>query len=240
MTGDAEFDLPGAKGAANARNIGRLAFRGLYKLTVHGADLVPKRGRLIVAANHLGFLDGALLCSAAPRPIHVLAKSEMFVPPLDRLLNGAGQIPVDYESADRAAAARALAVLADERAIGIFPEAHRGIGNVARIRHGIAYLQTRSHAPIVPVALLGTRATGMSKNWVPPARAQLTVVFGEPFVPQAPGDLDTRAALASVGEGIRQRLADHVQAAVQRTGTALPEDDPSIATLANLAAGVKS
>lgn len=240
MSGAVEFELPGATGAANARNIGRLAFRALYKLTVHGADLVPKRGRLIVAANHVGFLDGALLCSAAPRPIHVLAKSEMFVPPLDRILNGAGQIPVDYESADRAAVARALAVLADDRAIGIFPEAHRGIGDVARIRHGIAYLQTRSHAPIVPVALLGTRATGMSKNWVPPVRSQLAVVFGEPFVPHAPGDLDTRAALASLGESIRQRLADHVRAAIERTGIELPEGDTSIATLANLAAGVRS
>ncbi|MEI6621782.1 MAG: lysophospholipid acyltransferase family protein [Actinomycetes bacterium] len=231
--------LPSALGAANARNIGRMLFRGAYNLEVYGADLMPRHGRLIVAANHLGFLDGALLCSSSPRPIHLLAKSEMFVPPMDKLMIGTGQIPVDYESPDRDAIDRAMAVLSAERALGIFPEAHRGVGDVSRIRHGVAYLATRSRAPIVPVALLGTRLTGMTKNSLPPLRSRMVVVFGAPFTPDAPGDLDTRSALASVGEGIRQRLSDHVRDALASTGMQLPDDDTSLETIANLQSGVR-
>ncbi|MEI8080327.1 MAG: lysophospholipid acyltransferase family protein [Actinomycetes bacterium] len=236
---EADTALPSAVGAANARNIGRMLFRGAYNLDVHGAELVPLRGRLIVAANHLGFLDGALLCSSAPRPVHLLAKSEMFVPPMDKLMVGTGQIPVDYESADRDAIDRAMAVLLAERALGIFPEAHRGVGDVARIRHGVAYLQTRSRAPIVPVALLGTRLTGMTKNSLPAFRSRMVVVFGAPFVPDTPGDLDTRSALASVGESVRQRLADHVASALARTGMELPDDDTSLETIAKLKSGAR-
>lgn len=217
--------LPSARGAANARNIGATLFKLLYGPQILGGDHVPRRGRVILAANHTGFLDGPLLVSASPRPVHVMTKQEMFEPPLDKLLNSAGQIPLDYESADRPAIGRALEVLRDGRAVGIFPEAHRGRGDVSRIRHGVAYLQTRTQAPIVPVAILGTRNAGMSKDGWPALRSEMAVVYGEPFVAPVTGDLDQRATLSAVGEVIRQRLADHVRAAISQTGIELPGDD---------------
>ncbi|MGV1036375.1 MAG: lysophospholipid acyltransferase family protein [Candidatus Nanopelagicales bacterium] len=217
--------LPSAKGVANGRNVARMLFRSAYRLSVVGASNVPKRGRLLLAANHTGMVDGPLLLGATPRPVHIFAKSELFTPPLDRLLTSVGQIKLDYESADRRAMSLALDLLSAERAVGIFPEAHRNRGDVARIRHGVAYLYTRSRAPIVPVALLGTRSTGMSKEALPPLRAPLFAVFGEPFSPPVQGDIDQRSTLAAVGELIRQRLADHVAAAVASTGVALPADN---------------
>lgn len=223
--------VPSARGAANGRNVGRLLFRTLYRLDVIGAKTVPRRGRLIVAANHIGFLDGPLLFSAAPRPLHVVAKSELFDPPFDKVLSGVGQIPLDYESPDRAAVQEALAVLEDGRALGIFPEAHRGRGDFSRIRHGIAYLHSRTNAPIVPTAIFGTRLTGMTKNQLPKARSELTVVFGEPFRVEALGDIDSRATLAAMGESIRQHLADHLVASRDRYGLSLPQDAPSDQTI---------
>ncbi len=229
MTDSAGMDLspklPSAKGVANGRNVARVLFRSSYRLTVIGGLNVPKRGRLLLAANHTGLVDGPLLLGATPRPVHIFAKSELFTPPLDRLLTSVGQIELDYESADRRAMSLALDLLSDERAVGIFPEAHRNKGDVARIRHGVAYLYTRSRAPIVPVALLGTRSTGMSKEALPPFRAPLFAVYGEPFSPPVEGDIDQRSTLAAVGELIRQRLADHVAAAVAATGLPLPTDN---------------
>ncbi len=219
--------LPTARGAANGRNIGRLIFRGLYHLEIHGSANVPRRGRLIFAANHLGFLDGPLLFSSAPRPMHLVAKSELFEPPFDRLLRSAGQIPLEYESPDRDAVRTALGVLESGRALGMFPEAHRSRGDFGRIRHGIAYLHSRTNAPIVPSAIFGTRLTGMGKNQLPRARSNLTVVFGEPFRVPALGDIDSRATLAAMGESIRQRLADHVRDSQRLYDRELPNDAPS-------------
>lgn len=216
---------PTERGAANGRNIGRLAFKAMYKTTIINSALVPKRGRVIVAANHIGFLDGPLLFSAAPRPLHMLAKSELFKPPFDTMLNATGQIPVEYESADREAMLQALEVLQSGSGIGMFPEAHRGLGRFASMRHGIAYLHSRTNAPIVPTAIFGTRATGMGKEDLPKLRSPMVVVFGEPFTVPPVGDIDFRATLASIGETIRQRLADHVSAAQAATGMQLPTDD---------------
>ncbi|MFT6564103.1 MAG: 1-acyl-sn-glycerol-3-phosphate acyltransferase [Actinomycetes bacterium] len=226
--GPAAVRIPSAKGAANGRNIGRLLFRGFYRIRVIGDQNVPRSGRVIVASNHIGLLDGGLLFSAAPRPLNVVAKSELFEPPFDRLLHASGQIPVEYEAPDRAAVRSALGVLERGGGLGIFPEAHRGIGDFARVRHGVAYLHSRTNAPIVPTAMFGTRKTGMGKNDLPRLRSKLTVVFGEPFTVAAYGDIDTRSTLAAMGESIRQRLADHLKYALELTGYQLPTDDVSI------------
>lgn len=219
--------LPGSRGAANIRNLSQPALKALYKMSITGTDNVPRSGRVILAANHIGFLDGPVLFAASPRPVHLVAKSEVFVPPLDKVLRTAGQISLDYDSADRDGIAVALEVLEDGRALGIFPEAHRSLGNFASIRHGIAYLHSRTNAPIVPVAILGTRQTGMGKESVPRLRSPIVVAYGEPFSlmnENLVGDLDKRATLAGLGEAIRQRLADHVAQAVRTCGVALPTD----------------
>lgn len=214
-----------ARGAANGRNLGRVLFKSLYRTQVLGAGHVPRRGRVIIAANHLGFLDGPLLFSMSPRPLHIFAKSEVFTPPFDRVMRGAGQIRLEYESADRDAMMVAINALESGKAVGIFPEAHRNRGDFARIRHGIAYLHSRTAAPIVPAAIFGTRLTGMTKDQLPKTRAELTVAFGEPFTVPVAGDQDARPTIAAMGEAIRQRLFDHVQAAAAEVDIPLPIDD---------------
>lgn len=228
--------LPSRSGAAHGRNLGRFLFRFGYRLKIAGAENVPRRGRVIVAANHIGFLDGPLLFAACPRPLHLVAKSEVFKPPANLLLESMGQIEVAYDSPDRVAVRRTIAVLDDDQAVGIFPEAHRGLGTFARMRHGIAYLAALTGAPIIPTAIFGTRATGMGKDGLPPPRSRLDVVFGEGFSPVVPGDPRRRATLGRMGEEIRQRLADHVADAAAATGRTLPTDDTALATEADIAA----
>lgn len=178
---------------------------------------------MLVASNHTGLLDGPFLLALAPRPLHVLAKSELFSGMLGRMLTAAGQVPLDYEGPDRSALLECRALLADGRAVGIFPEAHRGRGDVAHARHGAAYLALHSGAPVVPAALLGTRRSGASYDSVPPMRSRIDLVFGEPLTLVADGDPDRRSVVARAGEQIRQHLADHVGEACRRTGQRLPD-----------------
>ena len=218
-------DIAGISRIATGRNVASLLLRSAYRLRVSGTHLVPSDGGVILAANHLGLVDGPVLFAASPRPLHLLAKSELFVGPLGPLFRSMGQVPIDYETPDRSALRDAVAHLANGDAVGMFPEAHRGRGDVSRMRHGIAYLALRSGAPIVPVAILGTRETGAGRDAIPTPRSTIHVVFGEPVrFPADPGD-HRRATIASAGELLRQRLADHVSQAIARTGEALPSDD---------------
>jgi 1-acyl-sn-glycerol-3-phosphate acyltransferase len=219
VTGDA---APlSTSGAATGRNLAALLTR-LWRVSVTGSHLVPAEGPVILAANHTAFLDGVLLPVASPRPVHVMAKAAIWVPPLDRLLRATSQIPVDYDGPDRTALKQGLAVLGAGGVIGVFPEAHRGAGDVRHIRHGAAYLAARSGAPVVPVAILGARPAGAGKDALPRMRSRIDVLVGEPVDIRVDGDPRRRAVLARSGERLRQVLADHVRTAALRTGQELP------------------
>ncbi len=128
-------------------------------IRVVGAERVPASGPVLLAANHLGVLDGPLMHAAAPRPSHLLVKEEMFRGILGFVLRTAGQLPVDRESG-RSGLESARAVLKRGGVVGIFPEGNRGRGDAANVRAGVGWLAVHADAPVVPVALLGTRRTG--------------------------------------------------------------------------------
>src|SRR4051812_29007159 len=54
--------------------VSRVAFRPI----VEGRERVPQQGPVILAANHLSFVDSFLIPLVAPRPVVFLAKSEYF------------------------------------------------------------------------------------------------------------------------------------------------------------------
>ena len=211
-------------GAATGRFICAGALRLAYRLNVLNANLVPATGPVILAANHIGALDGALIIAASPRPIFTVAKSGIFVPVIDNILRWGGLIPIEYDQADRKAILASLAVLDRGGVLGLFPEGHRGGGRIATMRSGISYLALRSGATVVPLTLFGTRRTGQGKNSLPLPGSRLDVVFGVPFLPE-PRDWHRRSEMALSAGEIQSRLADEVQRAMACIGRSLPEDD---------------
>jgi 1-acyl-sn-glycerol-3-phosphate acyltransferase len=197
-----------------------------WNLTVTGTELVPHLGPVLLASNHTAFLDGLLLAATSPRPVHVLASADLFAPPLEKLLLGTGQIPIDHDLPDRGALRTAVRVLEAGGVVGVFPEMHRGAGDARHVRHEIAYLAGAAGAVVVPVAILGSRATGARRDALPRLRAPIDVVFGEPVDIRVDGDANRRSVLARSGERLRQVLADHVRAACETTGRTLPDPLP--------------
>lgn len=204
--------------------VSRALFHGVWRTRLHGADRVPGDGPVLLASNHLGFLDGPLLVGVAPRFTRCLVKKEMFRGPAGAVLRATGQIPVDRDGGDRAALQAALDVLAGGGAVGVFPEGTRGRGDVGEVRQGVAWLALRSEAPVVPVACLGTRRTGESTARPPGLLRRLDVVFGEPVELRRRPGVPGRVALAEATEVLRNRMSTHVTYAVELTGQALPED----------------
>ena len=102
------------------------ALKRLLPLRIQGLEYVPSTGAVLVVANHLHNADPILLEIAFPRPLHFMAKRELFgVPVLGWIVRRIGAFPVDRRRADRAALRRAEAALAQGIAIGIFPEGTR-------------------------------------------------------------------------------------------------------------------
>lgn len=209
--------LPTARGAAGGQWLCRALVRSAWQVHVHGAELVPADGAVILAPNHLGFIDGPLLFGVAPRPVHTLAKHEMFRGPVGWVLRAVGQIPVDRDQPDRDVLQAVLGVLAADRVVAVYPEGTRGAGDFSELRRGLAWFALRSGAPVVPVVFIGSGARGRTLGSLPRLRSRLDVVFGAPVHVESEGRR-SRAALNAVGSQLRDALVAHHTETHQRFG----------------------
>ncbi len=138
-------------------------------------------------------------------------------------MRAAGQIPVT-PGKGRYALEAAQQVLNDNRVVGIFPEGRRGKGDLTKIHPGVSWLACHTQAPVVPVTILGTRATGAKVSSLPRFRSRVVVDFGQPLHMDS---ADTsRRAITHVTERIREAMSAHVEHVQNQYGIALPTDDP--------------
>ena len=145
----------------------------LLRLEVEGCERVPLEGPLIVACNHISYVDPVALGVALPRPVWFMAKVELFrIPVLGPVIAGLGAYPVDRGKGDVAAIKTSVRQLRMGRAIGIFPEGTRNLSGTERVHTGVALLASLSGAPVIPAYVLGgDRAKRLGK---------LRVAFGDP------------------------------------------------------------
>jgi 1-acyl-sn-glycerol-3-phosphate acyltransferase len=215
--------VPRRIGPGWGRWLGRFFARVVWNTRIVGSDRVPRTGPVIVAGNHVGWADGPLMIGCTPRGTHILVKTELFRSAIGWLFRLSGQIEVDRRNG-RPALALALGVLRRGGVVGIFPEGSRGRGDASSSRAGIAWLAVRSGAPVVPIAMLGTRRTGEGVGRIPGLRRRLHVEYGEPVVLEGLERLPRRDAVRRASEELRIALAEPVRAVSERTGIPLPTD----------------
>lgn len=193
-----------------------------WTIRTYGESSVPTHGPVILAANHIGWLDGPILFLKAPRPAHALVKRELFVGKTGRFLTAAAQIPVNRLGTDVGALRTAAEALLAGQVVIIYPEGRRGAGEFKTVKGGVAWLALATGAPIVPVAIFGTRAAGSHKDARPDKGAVIDVVYGKPITfPMRPWPRTTDE-IASTTEEIAQHLREHLAAAKELTGSELP------------------
>lgn len=216
--------LPAAKewGLRLVRPVAAVVLRVCWRIQLHGADRVPSSGPVILAANHIGWLDGPVLVATTRRLTFALGKHELFVGLGGWLLTQIGQISVNRHELDPRAIRRAVQVLRADRVLTVFPEGVRRDGLVDSAQGGTAYLAMVTGATVVPVAILGTREAGQTRSQAPHFRRPIHVVFGEPIaVDQVPWPR-RKQPVAALTEDLRLRLVEHVVAAQRLTGLPLP------------------
>lgn len=120
---------------------------------------VPEKGPLIIASNHINFLDVPLMYThLQPREITGFAKAETWDNPAMALLFDLwGAIPLQRGEADTNAIRSALKALNEGKILGIAPEGTRsGHGRLGKGHAGIVILAYYSRAPILPLAYYGS------------------------------------------------------------------------------------
>ena len=124
---------------------------------ITGLENVPADGALVVAANHRSYLDPPLLGSWFPRPIHYMAKQELWkIPVLGPAIGALNAFPVNRVAADIGSIKRALRVLQAGGVVGIFPEGTRNVSGHAKFHSGAVVIASSARCPILPVGLVRT------------------------------------------------------------------------------------
>src|SRR3954462_1301566 len=191
----------GPMGYTIARWVVGLIFRGFLRPRVEGLETVPADGPVIIASNHLSFIDSVVIPLAVPRRVRFLAKAEYFT---GRGLRGRGTalffhlidaVPVERTGNrdSMRSLESALQVLRDDHAFGIYPEGTRSRdGRLYRGRTGVGWLAATSGGPGGPAAVIGTDKLQPVGTRLP-RLMRVTVRFGEPLTFSPPGSGTTAA-----------------------------------------------
>jgi len=201
-----------------------------WKVRLHGVENVPTFGPVILAANHIGWLDGPLLIFKTPRPAHALAKRELYEGRMGRLLTAAAQIPVSRTGTDAGALRTAAESVLAGQAVVIYPEGRRGSGDFKRLKGGVSWLALVTGAPIVPVSIFGTRPPGAGKDAKPAKGAPIDVVFGTKLTTDAVEWPRSTELVEATSQRIGKHLREALAAAQELTGRELPGPLPKAAS----------
>jgi 1-acyl-sn-glycerol-3-phosphate acyltransferase len=130
---------------------------------IDGEELakVPRKGPLIIAMNHINFLEAPLLYGRLyPRDIAGFAKAETWEKPLIGALARIWEcVPVYRGASDMSSMRLALEVLARGRMLNVMPEGRRSHdGELGKGHAGIVAIALRSGAPILPIAHYGAES----------------------------------------------------------------------------------
>ncbi|MBP2240697.1 1-acyl-sn-glycerol-3-phosphate acyltransferase [Cytobacillus eiseniae] len=145
----------------------------IYRFEVLGTEDFPKEGGVLLCSNHIHNFDPPVVGINAPRPVHFMAKEELFhVPVLGKLVPHLNAFPVKRGMSDREALRKGLSLLKDGHVLGLFPEGTRSKdGELKKGLAGAGFFALRTEAAVVPCAIIGPYK----------AFKRLKVVYGTPI-----------------------------------------------------------
>lgn len=157
-------------------------FKLFFRFEVIGGENIPGTGGVIVAANHVSYLDPLVIgCAIRKRQARFMARSGLFKTPLIGNFVRAFSFPVDRDKPLPSVIKHAVRLLKKGEVIVIFPEGGRSQnGDILESRRGFGLIAAMSGAKVVPAYIDGTyKAFPRGAKFIRPAK--IRVVFGNPI-----------------------------------------------------------
>ncbi len=155
------------------------------KVEIHGYENVPQSGAFVIATNHLGILDAAMLYYALDRwDVFIMVAEKWEKNPLFKYLsNYFNLIFIDRFNPDLKALRRVISLMQADNILVIAPEGTRSrVGAMNEGKPGVSYLAAKLNRPILPVGLAGTEDKIVADNLKHLHRSHIVIRTGKPFV----------------------------------------------------------
>jgi putative phosphoserine phosphatase/1-acylglycerol-3-phosphate O-acyltransferase len=146
------------------------------RFDIAGAEHIPRKGPVIIVANHRSYFDVAAMAVTvghAGRPIRFLGKAEVFdAPVIGPLASALGGIRVQRGSGSREPLRAAADALEGGQLVALMPQGTIPRGEaffdpVLRGKRGAARLAAMTRAPVIPIGLWGTEKVWPRSSRVP-------------------------------------------------------------------------
>jgi 1-acyl-sn-glycerol-3-phosphate acyltransferase len=174
-----------------------------YRIETIGLENFPKEGGVLLCSNHIDNLDPPVVGITAPRPVHFMAKEELFsVLLLGKIVPHLNAFPVKRGMSDREALRKGLNILKEGKVLGLFPEGTRSKnGELGKGLAGAGFFALRTEAKVVPCAIIGPYKSFHS----------LKVVYGKPISMQELRDAKVSAEETTemIMSAIRKLMDEH-------------------------------
>lgn len=151
--------------------------RLLTRARAYGRARVPSQGGVVLAMNHMHWIDIPLIGTLSPRDLDFVAKVEAAgLPVLGRYIRWHGTIAVRRGESDRDAVRAMRQSVREGRALGVFVEGTRQTtGKPGKAQPGAAMVAIQEHVPVVPAVIYGTQFWKIG-NFAP-----CSIAFGHPI-----------------------------------------------------------
>jgi len=157
----------------------------IAKVKIHGYENLPQSGAFVIATNHLGILDSALLFYALDRwDVFIMVAEKWEKNPLFRFLSKYfNLIFIDRFNPDLKALRKIIKLMEAGNILVIAPEGTRSrSATMAEGKPGVSYLAAKLNRPVVPVGLAGTEDKVIIDNLKHFRRSHIFVAAGEHFM----------------------------------------------------------
>jgi 1-acyl-sn-glycerol-3-phosphate acyltransferase len=191
------------------RSIVRFIMNLIADVEVIDLDKLPE-GNIILAANHLGRLDTAILLYAVDREDIIMPVAEKYKnhPLFGAIGRAVNAIWLNRFDTDFAAFREILARMEKGGLMVIAPEGTRSKTEALQeAKMGVAFLAGRSGYPVLPVALTGTEDRLIVQNLKRFRRSKITARAGEIFRVEVPRGKGREEALQVATDEIMCRIA---------------------------------
>ena len=191
------------------RSIVRFIMNLIADVEVVGLEKLPQ-GNVILAANHLGRLDTAVLIYALERGDLIMAVAEKYKdhPIFGAIGRSVNAIWLNRFEADFAALREILARMQKGGLMVIAPEGTRSKTEMLQEgKMGVAFLASKSGFPVMPIALTGTEDRGVIENLKRFRRSKIKAVAGELFYIEIPKGKGREEAMRNATDEIMCQIA---------------------------------
>ena len=151
-----------------------------------GQNNIPLTGGALIVSNHQSYMDPGFLSLGTSRPLHYLAKIELFESNslFKLLISSVNAVPLERRQYSSEGIRKTIDYLSRGNLFIIFPEGTRTPdGKIYPFKPGMKFIASKAKVPIIPTRIRGAYKIWPKRSKLPTRLHPVSITYGKPIWP---------------------------------------------------------